>query len=214
MAHALQRLVVGDDPNAWRAAGFTVHGNELRFGKVTIELAGASGKRGALGWRLDAVTSDIESIPTVAERTNPGPALAPATATEHVNSVFAIDHVVVETGDVVRTVAAFAQVGMVERRTGQIQTPIGERRQSFLWAGRVIIEVVGPIEPDQTAPMGIWGLALVTSNLETTTHVLAENLTEPRDAVQPGRKIATVNTKALDISIPMVILSPHVAELL
>ena len=62
--------------------------------------------------------------------------------------------------------------------------------------------------------MRVWGLALVSANLATTSHVLAENMSEPRDAVQPGRKIATIDTSALDISVPLVVMSPHVAELL
>ena len=99
-----------------------------------------------------------------------------------------------------------------------MSTPVGERRQSFLWAGRVIIEVIGPLEPQASSrgddAASIWGLALVSSNLQTTAHVLDDNLSEPRDAVQPGRKIATMRTRELDISVPIVVMSPHVAELM
>ena len=216
MAHALQRLIVGDDPDAWRAAGFRVDGNEATFGKVVIKLAGADGERGVLGWSLAGVTTDIEQISTF---NAPSPGSQPIRREEngaatHTNAVFAIDHVVVETGDVDRTVEAFTEVGMAERRRATMSTPVGERQQAFLWAGRVIIEVVGPVEPDHDASMGIWGLALVSSNLAVTAHVLAEDLSEPRDAVQPGRKIATMRTRSLDISIPIVVMSPHVAELL
>ncbi len=217
MAHALQRIVVGDEPDSWRAAGFRVDGSEARFGKVVIELVGAEGDRGVLGWSLAGVAGDVEQIPTVVsspERSRTTDVPAEPGAAGHTNSVFAVDHVVVETGDVDRTVQAFADVGMGERRRSTMTTPMGERQQSFLWAGRVIVEVVGPVEPDSEAAMGIWGLAFVSSNLQTTAHVLAENLSEPRDAVQPGRKIATMRTCALDISVPIVVMSPHVAELL
>lgn len=209
MAHALERLVIGDDPDSWKAAGFTVHGNELRFGKVIVELAGSNGPRGVLGWSLAGVDADIENIPTVDATSTTSLALPPATTTEHVNAVFAIDHVVVETGDIDGTVAAFGAAGMAERRSDRMMTPLGERRQSFLWAGRVIIEIIGPVDVDESATMGIWGLALVSANLETTSHVLAENLSEPRDAIQPGRKITTLKTSTFDISVPTVILSPH-----
>lgn len=217
MAHALQRIVVGDDPDAWRAAGFRVLGNEATLGKVVIELVGADGERGVLGWSIAGVTTDIEQIPTIKVAT---PTVEPVLAADpedlevHTNAVFAIDHVVVETGDVDQTVEAFAGVGMAERRRSTMSTPLGERQQSFLWAGRVIIEIVGPAVPEASAPMGIWGLALVSSNLKTTAHVLDEYLSEPRDAVQPGRKIATMRTQSLGISVPIVVMSPHVAELL
>ena len=213
MAHALKRLVIGDDPDAWRTAGFSVIGNEIVFGKVTVELAGTSGARGVLGWRIDGVASDvagIRTVPSAGEVVSP----APRSGLDNTNAIFAIDHVVVETGDLDQTVRDFVEVGMSERRRGQITTPHGERGQSFLWAGRVIIEIVGPIEARSDQRVGIWGLALVSANLQTTSHVLAENISEPRDAIQPGRKIATVNHRALDISVPIVVMSPHVAELL
>lgn len=213
MAHALQRIVIGDDPGSWRSAGFSVLDNEMVFGKTVVELAGTANGRGVLGWAIEGVTSNIESITSIAPS---GTTLAveQRTGLDNTNAVFAIDHVVIETGDLDRTVAAFTEVGMKERRQGQMTTPLGERRQSFLWAGRVIIEIVAPVTADPNVAMRVWGLALVSANLATTSHVLAENMSEPRDAVQPGRKIATIDTSALDISVPLVVMSPHVAELL
>lgn len=207
MAHGLQRLVIGDDGESWRSAGFDVEAGELTLGSVTIEFAGTGADRGVLGWSLAGVTSTIESIPTV------GSHAPPTRRSENPNAVFAIDHVVVETGDIDRTVAALADVGIEERRRARMETPLGERQQSFLWAGRVILEVVGPVAPDPSAKMGIWGLALVSSNLEITGNVIGEHLSEPRDAVQPGRKITIVDTKALDISVPIAVLSPRESTL-
>ena len=213
MAHALQRIVIGDDPDSWRSAGFSVLDNEMVFGKTVVELAGTANGRGVLGWAIEGVTSNIESITSIAPS---GTTLAveQRTGLDNTNAVFAIDHVVIETGDLDRTVAAFTEVGIKERRQGQMTTSLGERRQSFLWAGRVIIEIVAPVTADPNVAMRVWGLALVSANLATTSHVLAENMSEPRNAVQPGRKIATIDTSALDISVPLVVMSPHVAELL
>ncbi len=214
MAHALQQLVIGDDADSWRAAGFSVDGNHLTLGKVVVEFAGSKGQRGVLGWKLAGVEATVESIPTITgENSLPTEVKA---RPSNINKIFAIDHVVVESKNVDRTVAAFAEVGMVERRSATMMTPMGERRQSFLWAGRVIIEVIGPLQPehaDLDGEASIWGLALVSSNLQTTSHVLDAHLSEPKDAVQPGRKIATMRTKELDISVPIVVMSPHVAEL-
>lgn len=213
MAHALERLYIGDEPDAWRAAGFTVRGTSMTFGKVKVELVGSNGSRGVLGWKLKGIDDDIDGLVTYAD---PDVETVPASfgVNEHTNAVFGIDHVVVETGDSDRTVAAFEAAGIKERRSTTIETPAGQRRQSFLWAGRVILEVIGPLTPVSEKKASVWGLALVTGNLQTTCHVLADNLSEPRDAVQPGRKITTMNTTDLDISVPIVILSPHVAELL
>lgn len=216
MGYALERLVVGDNPDSWRAAGFTVHGSLMRFGKVTVELVGSDGPRGVLGWKLRGISTDIDGLVT-----QPDTSVEvleaipePSGVNEHTNAVFGIDHVVIETGDIERTVGAFEGAGMKERRSAVMETPAGERRQSFLWAGRVILEIIGPMSPKSEKETMIWGLALVTGNLQTTSHVLEEKLSEPRDAVQPGRKIATMKTADLDISVPIVIMSPHVAELL
>lgn len=215
MAHGLQRLVVGDEPDQWRSAGFTVDGNECRLGKVVIELVGAKGRRGVHGWALAGVSANIEQIETLsAGEVEVEGTVVQGSLDKHTNAVFAIDHVVVETGDQARTVAAFEAAGLSERRSATADTPLGRRQQSFFWAGRVIVEVVGPLEQDPSAETQIWGLALVSSNLQTTAHVLGEHLDEPRDAVQPGRRIATMQTKQLDISVPIVVMSPHVAELL
>lgn len=217
MANAIQRIVIGDEPDAWRGAGFTVVGNELTLGKVVIELAGVESGRGVLGWSIAGVTGEIDGLP-MCSTTSEAMAIPSERRSASTNAVFAIDHVVVETNDMDRTISAFAAVGMAERRSATMSTHMGDRRQSFLWAGRVIIEVIGPVEGKEsgqsTGTASIWGLALVSSNLQTTAHVLDDKLSEPRDAVQPGRKIATVRTKELDISVPLVVMSPHVAELL
>ena len=216
MANALERLVIGDDPDAWRAAGFTVHGTLMRFGKVEVDLVGSRGPRGVLAWKLRHVDTDIDGLTTASEQDAAlvsRPESAPS-VDEHTNAVFGIDHVVIQTGDVDRTVSAFAALGIDERRSTISDTGAGQRRQSFLWAGRVILEVIGPVHDTMASAASIWGLAMVSSNLQTTCHVFEENLSTPRDAVQPGRKIATVRTDDLDISVPLAILSPHVAELL
>ncbi len=215
MPFALERLVIGDDPRSWKAAGFTVEGNTVALGRLTVELAGSDGERGLLSWKLNDIEVDIDGLATTPDTEWSAVEVVRANGVRnHINAVFGIDHVVIETGNIARTVAAFEHVGIVERRSSVLETPRGPRKQSFLWAGRVILEVVGPPEPDEQVATKVWGLALVTSNLQTTGHVLDQNLSEPRDAVQPGRKIATVRTADLDISVPLVVLSPHVSELM
>ncbi len=209
MAHALQRLLIGDDPAAWSAAGFDVHGNTVVMGKTLIELTGGGDARGIVGWALDGVTTDIDGLPTVIvpEHRRPDPVT-------HPNQVFAIDHVVVASDNPARTSAAFASTGMEERKLIELNGPDGAlRQQRFFWAGRVIVELMGPAEPSSDNPATFWGLALVSANLEIASTQMGDLLSEPRDAVQPGRKIATVRTRELDISVPIALMSPHVANL-
>lgn len=213
MAHSLQCLIIGDEPSAWAAAGFSVDGQRLVLGKTVIELIGSEGKRGIVGWALDGVTSDIGGLPTVIVPDHHQPE-----AVSHPNMAFAIDHVVVASRDPARTSAAFGAVGMDERKRITLPgTNGGDREQRFFWAGRVIVELVGPASPESTEDVSstasFWGLALVSANLEIALSTMGDALGEPKDAVQPGRKIATVRTKELDISVPIALMSPHVANL-
>jgi len=209
MAHTLQRLIIGDEPDAWRTAGFTVEDDKVVLGKTILELAGSSGGRGILAWSLDGVGAEVDGLATVIV-----PDHYRAVPQQHRNLVFAIDHVVVRTNNFDRTVPAFVELGMDERKTQTFNVDGVERRQSFFWAGRVIVELVGPaIAEDGPAAASFWGLALVSANLEIANNELGEALSEPKDAVQPGRKIATLKTKDLDISVPIAFMSPHVANL-
>jgi len=209
MAHTLKRLFVGDEPDAWRRAVFTVENNVVTLGKTAVELVGTTDGRGIRSWSLDGVVTDIDGLPSVIV-----PDHQPLTLQQHPNLAFAIDHVVVQTSNVDRTVSSFASVGIDERKNQVVEVDGSQRRQSFIWAGRVIVEVVGPAIPSQDeGATDFWGLAVVSANLETASTHLGDLLSEPRDAVQPGRKISTLRTGDLDISVPIALLSPHVANL-
>jgi len=211
MARALQRLFIGDDPTAWAAAGFTVTDNTVVLGKTCVELTGSSGDRGIVGWSIDGVVSDIDGLPSVIIPTH-----EQRSPVEHPNMVFAIDHVVVASDVPSRTAAAFEDIGIDQRKQLTFTDPKGdEREQRFFWAGRVIVELIGPATPPPTPKpdASFWGLALASANLEIATSVLGDALGEPKDAVQPGRKIATLRTRDLDISVPIALMSPHVANL-
>ena len=205
MAHSLDRLIIGDEPTTWSAAGFTVTSSTVVLGKTVVELRGAHGPRGILGWALRGVDSDLDGLNTIAE-----PDHKAQPATPHPNCAFSIDHIVIESDDPARTARAFEAIGMSERKRTVIDVPDGTREQRFYWAGRVIVELVGPSRNPGTT---FWGLAIATADLETACSTLAPHCGEPRDAVQAGRKIATVRTKELDISVPLAFMSPHVANL-
>jgi len=205
MAHSLERLIIGDEPAAWSAAGFTVTASAVVLGKTVVELHGAHGPRGILGWALRGVDTDLDGLNTIAGSHTGLP------ATTHANCAFSIDHIVIESDDPARTARAFHTIGMEERKRTVTDLPDGgAREQRFYWAGRVIVELVGPSQNPGTA---FWGLAIATADLETACTALGSNCSDPRDAVQAGRKIATVRTKELDISVPLALMSPHVANL-
>jgi hypothetical protein len=100
------------------------------------------------------------------------------------------------------------RIGLECRRTRDV--PERDLRQRFFWAGDVIIEVVGPIEPGDDGPSAIWGLALVSDDLDESKAVLGDRLGDPRAAIQKGRRIAAIRTPELGISITLALMTPHV----
>lgn len=199
----LLTLTLGDEPEAWRAAGFDVAGDRLRLGYTTICLSG--GGTPFEGWAIDGVEDAIDGLPAGAvEVVDDG---AP-----HPNGISRIDHVVIRTGDVDRTISAFVDAGF-EVRGGRSTSSYGApMRQTFFWAGDVIVELVGPDdgEPTTDEPTTVFGLALVADDLDRTASHLGALLGTPKGAVQAGRRIAGLRGKDVGIALPLAVMSPHV----
>lgn len=209
MAITLDELTVADPAAAWRDCGFEVVGEECVVGDVRIGFAPREGARGVAGWSLRGVTSThLDGLPTtVSERQPPGEAPA------HPNGITAIDHVVAISSDLDRTVAALEAVGLDLRRIREEPTPAGAPRQAFFRLGGTILEAVQePPEATERAggdrPAFFWGLAFVAPDLERTVAYLGEDrVSDIRDAVQPGRRIATLRRGA-GLSVPTALMTP------
>ncbi len=210
MAPTLDELTVADAPGAWRACGFEVDGDSCVLDGTRVRLAGEDAGRGLVRWSLREVAEppQLDGLPT--EHSNrPPPAAAPA----HPNGVTGLDHVVAVTPVLDRTVAALEAAGLDLRRVREEPTPAGAPRQAFFRLGRVILEVVQ--EPEQAIekaggsdrPAFFWGLALLAPDLDATVARLGDRVGEARDAVQPGRRIATLRRSA-GLSVPVALITP------
>jgi hypothetical protein len=178
----------------WAGAGFTIdEDGSCRVGATVLRLGRES------GWALRDADGDgpVEGIPT--ERVDwPAPAGA-----EHANGALSVDHVVVVTPDVDRTFAALQATAMTLRR----ERTTGERRYGFFRHGECIVEVVGPAEPDAAGgDAALWGLTITVADLDATAALLGDRLGTIRDAVQPGRRIATVRSGA-GLGVPLAFMS-------
>jgi hypothetical protein len=69
----------------------------------------------------------------------------------------------------------------------------------------VILEVIEQAG-DPNAPARLWGLAFGVESLDPAVELLGDRLSEPRDAVQPGRRIATLRRSA-GVGIPMAFMA-------
>jgi hypothetical protein len=205
----VEEITLADQPSAWEALGFDVLDGSLTLGRTRISLAGESTRRGILEWSLGGITgNELDGLPTTQSNLPP-----PPTAREHPNGVLAIDHVVVMSPALDRSVQALQAAGLDLRRIREQPTPAGAPRQAFFRLGEVILEVVQ--EPEQAlqkrpgatdGPARFWGVALLTGDLDRTVARLAEHVSEIRPAVQPGRRIATLRRSA-GLAIPVALMS-------
>jgi hypothetical protein len=188
----LTGLRVADEPATWQALGFATDGGRAAVGGVRIELAGRAAGEGILAWSVDGLRSDVLPSFSVAGATS-----------EHPHGVVAVDHVVAVTGDMDATLAALAADGLRERRVRDAGNGL---RQAFYVLGTALLELGGPVAGE--AGPRFWGLTLVVEDLDELAERLGPLLGPPRDAVQPGRRIATLAREA-GSSLPMAFMTPR-----
>jgi hypothetical protein len=208
---ALREIVVAAEPSAWRDAGFRLDDDAAvaRVGDVSIELAGTAAGKRIVRCALSGVDSgDFDGLP-VGRSETPAPAAQPAAP--HPNGVTRIDHLVAFTPDLDRTVAAGEALGLDLRRIRDEPAPAGSPRQAFFRLGDLILEVAqappdSPLQP--ASPARFYGLAFLVEDIAATAASLGPLCGDPRDAVQPGRRIATVRKEA-NLGLPVAFMTPR-----
>ena len=201
----LTSIELAAEPSAWAAAGFAVEDGGVTLGAVRLELRGAGAGRGLLGWSFAAAPAGpLDGLP------EPATAAPPGRGRAHPNGVTAVDHVVAFSPDLERTVPALEAAGLDLRRRREGPTGAGSARQAFFRVGEAILEVVEhPPQAreagDAEAPARLWGLALLAPDLDATAAAAGPLLGEARDAIQPGRRIATFRREAeLGVAVAVI----------
>jgi hypothetical protein len=198
----LVEIVVGSPPAAWERLGFALQDGAVVLGGTRIRPTGGGG--GIERWTLAGVADvafDGLATGVVDYQTTPA-----AARTDHPNGALRIDHVVVRTPSLDRTVAAFDDAGLTLRRTRDAGNGV---RQGFIWVGDTILELVEPPGGDSAAPAAFWGLVVVVGDIDRAASIAGDALGGVRDAVQPGRRIATVRESA-GVGLPLALMTPHV----
>ena len=164
---ALTRVVVGDEPAAWERLGFAISRDRCWIGGVEFTLTGDGG--GIVEWALGEVEGE---------------------SGEHPNGTIGLDHLVVFTPDLDASIDEYTSMGLDLRRVREAGRG---RQQAFFRIGTPILEVVGPM--DVPSPHA-WGLTFAVRDLDATAALLGDLLHPGKAAVQPGRRIATVDRSA------------------
>jgi hypothetical protein len=206
----LVEVRVSAEPDAWRAAGVPLDDDGLGWlGAVLLRVDPTLGPPGLRSWVLDIEAdtpgNDVDGLPTGA-----GSAASPSPPVlDGVLGVTGIDHVVVLTPDLDRTVAAVEEelrVPLLRIREGEAGgSPV---RQAFFRLGEVILEVVsgGSPGPGRGAAC-FYGLALTVNDLDAAARHLGDRLGAMKPAVQRGRWIATVRKEA-GLGAAVALMSP------
>lgn len=158
------------------------------------------GEGGIEMWTLrDAASSEIDGLPTaVSGERPPHPG-------SHPNGVIGVDHLVVLTADLKRTVAALEGAGVDLRRIRAPEEPGPPLRQAFFRLGEVILEVVESSRAEE-GHARFWGITFAVADIDACADSLGERLGEVHDAVQAGRRIATVPREA-GLGLPVAMIS-------
>jgi hypothetical protein len=208
-APTINAIDIADPPEAWAGAGFTVGDDAMCVvGQVRLRLVGRDGDRKRiLSWSLRGVPAGTESLDGLVTTTSDEPMPSPVT---HPNGAVLIDHVVITTPDVERTIGALNAAGLATLRTRNVDAAqYGfEARQTFFRLGEVILELIGPNEPQGDGPAAFFGLAYTVSDIDALPALYGEHLGRVKDAVQPGRRITTLRHKELGLSVATAFMSP------
>jgi hypothetical protein len=198
---SVEWLTIGGDPQLWRALGLTVSGDGL-VPFLFTSLRIVDGEPGVQGWTLSGVDPHIDEIDGLPTTVVDAP---PPVIAQHANTAVELDHVVVLTGSLERTCGAIADAtGAPLKRVREL----GDIRQGFHRIGRggVIVEVVERREVGDD-PAWFWGVVINVSDLDAAIDLAGPALVGPaKDAVQSGRRIATVRGEA-GLGLPVAMMS-------
>jgi catechol 2,3-dioxygenase-like lactoylglutathione lyase family enzyme len=199
----LAAIVVGGPSAPWESLGFAVdRSGRVPFANGAIEFdhGATAGMVGLVIDGVDDMAGDLEGVPLLT-----GIAVAPI---EHPNGAFELDHVVVVTDSLERTSGTVTDVlGLECRRIREA----GSVRQAFHRFGDqggtrgCILEVVESRRVERT---GLFGLVVNVADLDALAVRYEGGAIGPsRDAVQPGRRIATVRADA-GLGVAVALMTP------
>lgn len=207
MTAQVEYLMVAGDADVWRSIGLVVGADgvvPLMGTSLRIEEPTEASPSGIVGWALTGVEAGvdgtlIDGLPSTVVDAG-GPVFG-----RHEIGASGIDHVVVMTNDLDRTTGAIeAATGSELRRVREV----GTMRQGFHRMGRggLIVEVVE--RPDvEPGPASFWGLVLNVDDLDAACERIGEGrISAPKDAVQPGRRIATIS-KDVGLGLPVALMT-------
>ena len=203
----LVALTAGGQRSTWQGLGLTCTDHSCLLADVDLVFDPTGD--GLVGWTIECDRDDEVSVDGIATRL-----VTPVERTPVGESrlgrqrIVSLDHVVVNTDDGERTSAAFESVlGLGMRRVRDAGRGVTQR---FHMLDNCVIEIVsGPHVTEQGAQL--WGMVLSVADIDAIAAWLGPDvMSPPKNAVQPGRRIATVRAAA-GLGVPFAVMTPHVS---
>jgi len=198
---AVSELVLGTSASAWQKVGMTVDGQTALVGAVTLRFA--PHEHGLARWGLAGLpaasrtVTDIDGLPTAEAPAPTGP------APDNEMGAIRLELITVATASLLRTADA------IEAATSEPLTSVrgsAEFSVGFIRLGEVLVEIAQSNRVSGDATFG--GFVIVVEQLEQLTARLGpEVISEPRIAVQYGRRIATFRASA-GLGTPVAAMTP------
>lgn len=206
-------LRLGCPVEPWSRLGFAVRESSggpsvivAGLGFRFVDDAPRSAESTVTGWTLVGVSSGPDDVDGIATRWIDEPTMSPAPENRvHVSS---IDHIVIMTGSLDRTSECIDRILGAPRK--RVRDAGGGVRQGFHRVGDIILEVVERPDLDPNTAASLWGVVFVVDDLDATVAWLGPDaVSAPRDAVQPGRRIASIR-REVGLGLPVALMTPHV----
>lgn len=217
---SLIELDLPGSPTTWSDLGFVVVDDRITLDNLVL-VVGSPEPRLALdpvpdgvgdwlGLPVRPISGQRHGGQTSADEAGTTSATSATTATP--NRITGVDHIVIMTPEERSTVESIAMLGWEIRRE-RLSTIAGvDAVQRFVWAGAVLLEIVTPVARNQESdeePVAaqVWGVSFASSDLDETVSFLGPRSGPPRAAVQPGRRIATLQRGVVDHRLHVAIMT-------
>jgi hypothetical protein len=198
----LAAIDIGGDRVPWEAIGLRAD-DQGRIPFANGALVFEAGGHGIVGLAIDGVErlpAQIEGIPLRAGTVVAG--------IEHPIGAFEIDHVVIMTDSLDRTSESVTEaLGLECRRIRETET-VRQAFHRFADQGGVRGCIIEIVENARVARPALFGLVLNLADLDAAAARSGPDVIgDPKPAVQPGRRIATVRSTA-GLGVAVALMSP------
>jgi len=200
----ISELVVGGRAQNWALIGITFDLNHCAaLGDVVLRLD-TSLEPGLHSWVLHGAEEAVTNIDGVATSHAVGDSqIAASVQSDFDLGVIGIDHVVINTTDLMRTSDALtAATGAPLKR---VRDAGNNMQQGFHRLGSVVVEIV--TSPTMhPGPASLWGFVLNVKDIyAVANHVGPDVLSIPKSAVQAGKLISTFRS-SVGLGVPLALM--------